>query len=700
MKIWNTAPLVRLLLPFIAGIFTAVWLPVEKGPFFLPVFGILFISAIIFTFTASISRHYRTSWLYGLLINGLLFLMGHQLTILKTDQLAQTHFSKTLNRSDYVYARIASAVVEKEKSVKAMVEVLFTMDTCKATPVFGKAVVYFQKDARSLALKNGDEFILRNNFREIETAKNPQEFDYRQFLFYKGIGKQAYLKTYEWKYNGKNSGNIIINYALRLRDHLLSVFHVAGLKGDEFAVAAALLIGYTDKLDAELLLAYSGTGVLHVLSVSGMHVAIVFVVCNRILFFLDKLKYGSLVKTLLLLLFLWFYAFLSGLSPSVLRAATMFSFIVFAKSVKRNSTIYNTLAASALFLLLWNPYLIMDVGFQLSYLAVTGIVYLQPALSILVSSDNWLLHQLTELISVSIAAQLATLPVSLYYFHQFPNYFLLCNLVVIPLSTCIIYVGMLLIIVSGNALVFKYTALFFSKTVGLLNNLVIHMSQLPYAITDRISIQLPEMCLLYGLIISVHLFFIKKHVVHLKNGLIFILLLLVFQVGKQKERMEQKKVIVYAVPGISAVDFITACEHVFLIDTTHQEQTWMRFVKNSWCKMGLEAPRYASKKMKTASICIEDNCVQFYTCRLIVLNTEEKTKAMHAAGKKILVDYVILSKNVRISIFQLQEVYHPQCIVFDSSNSTQQIKRWEKECAQLHQTCYSIADSGAFVLEL
>src|SRR6185295_11648175 len=186
---------------------------------------------------------------------------------------------------------------------------------------------------------------------------------------------------------------------------------------------------------------------------------------------------------------------LSGLSPSVLRAATMFSFIVCARSFKQNTNIYNTLAASAIFLLLCNPYLIMDVGFQLSYLAVAGIVYIQPSLSELFKTDNWLLQQMADLTTVSIAAQLATLPVSLYYFHQFPNYFLISNLLVIPLSTCVMYLGLLLIAVSGNAWMLHWISVVFSKTLTLLNTIVTLISKLPYAVADAIFIHLPEMCL-------------------------------------------------------------------------------------------------------------------------------------------------------------------------------------------------------------
>lgn len=701
MKIWNTAPLLRLLLPFITGITTAIYIALTNILFSI-LTAAFFLTLFIFSFRFKSILSYRISWLYGIALTCLFFLLGYQLTILKTELFSVTHFSNRLEKSSCVYVRVASAVVEKEKSVKAVVEVLALENGDTIIPVKGKSIIYFQKEERALCLNNGDELILKNKFKKIDSIKNPEEFDYRRFLFYKNIYHQAYLKKSDWTSTGKNSGNILVNAALRLRNKLLSVFQDAGLKGDEYAVAAALLIGYTDKLDPDLLSAYSETGVLHILSVSGMHVAIVFVVFNYILFFLDKLKYGKLLKTLLLIFFLWFYAFLSGLSPSVLRAATMFSFIVCARAFKRNTNIYNTLAASALFLLLWNPYLIMDVGFQLSYLAVAGIVYLQPFLSNLLPDENWLSHQLNGLVSVSIAAQLATLPVSLYYFHQFPNYFLFSNMVIIPLSTCIIYLGMLLIAVSPNAFLLKYITIVFSKAVLALNDLVVYFSNLPFALAEGIYIRIPEMCLLYALIIFLHLFFLKKKFVFLNYSLLFILSLLIFQLIKQATRANQKKMIVYAVPGISAIDLIAAKEHVLLMDTASivNKKSWMQHLKLNWCKMGLEAPLYGNAGLNVPFARIRNDAIQFYDKRIVILNRDEKTKLRYLQKKLFPVDYVIVSKNGALTMLQVKEVYKPACIIFDMSNTLNQIKTWEKECAKIHQACYSVADSGAFRIDI
>ncbi|HET8964395.1 MAG TPA: ComEC/Rec2 family competence protein, partial [Chitinophagales bacterium] len=508
MKTWNAAPLVRLLLPFITGISFAIQQPVYNRLILVAVYLFYLFVCIV---TIKLTRLYQFSWLYGVILNGLLLITGYELTILKTDQYSGNHFFKFKEHSTYCHVRVLSCT-EKEKTVKLTVEMIAVHFKQHSRTVSGKAILYVEKEFRSLQLHYGDELVVKNRFNDVPAPKNPNEFDYRRFLFYKNIYQQAYLTSVEWLDCGVNSGNNLIKFAIGLQERVLSVFQAAGLNKDEFSVASAILIGNRDKLDSTILASYAQTGVLHILSISGMHVALVFFVLNKALFFFDRLKHGRLPKACLLICFLWLYTILSGLSPSVLRAATMLSFVVLGESAKRNLNTYNTLAASAFLLLVINPYLLADVGFQLSYLAVIGIISIQSPLSNFFSTGIWLPDKLLALLSVSLAAQLATFPISLFYFHQFPNYFLLSNLVVMPLSTAIIYTGMLLIAVSSFPFVFQPVALLFSRMLCLLNDLINRISHFPYAVTQDISIQIPETVMLYVWMLLFYFFLRKKQV--------------------------------------------------------------------------------------------------------------------------------------------------------------------------------------------
>ncbi|MBL0329314.1 MAG: ComEC family competence protein [Bacteroidetes bacterium] len=699
MKIWNQAPLVRLLLPFLVGIVAAVYAP-HHFNLLLLVSCFVFIAIAALVLIPKFNLSYRHSFWFGGLINILLFLFAYQLTLYKTEKFAVHHFSHFTHSKILVQARVCEETIRKEKSVKAILEIIAIKAEGGWRSTSGKAVVYFKTDSNATALTYGDELLMHFDFKEVSPPQNPGEFNYKRFLSFHNIYHQAYANTSDWKPLSTNSGNTILKYCIGLRSKLLGVLKNNQLTGDELAVGAALLLGYTDKLDAELISAYSSTGALHVLSVSGLHVAIVYMVMNWLLFLLDKHKKTRFLKTVLLLLFLWFYAALTGLSPSVLRAATMFSFIVVAKATNKHTNIYNTLAASALFLLLINPYLLMEVGFQLSYLAVIGIVYIQPKIYEWFTFDNWLLDQIWMITAVSMAAQLATFPLGLHYFHQFPNYFFISNLIVIPLSTLILYVGIAVFVFSEISVVVNYLAMAFAWLIWFLNASVKWMESLPFSLLQGISISVAETWLLYGLIVLILFYLNNRNYKFLMLALSAVILILISQVIEQQKQSQQKKMVIYSIPKTTAIDFIHSRENVLLTDTAFAEnKSGLLFrVKHNWWDLGLTTSEVVSGDVEREGLKIHGPWIQFFNTRIYVLSQAIQWK--ESTTEKPTVDYIVVSKNVKMSIEEIRRVFQVKTLVFDLSNSAYKIKQWKKECEVLHQEYYSIADEGAFEVVL
>lgn len=694
MKIWNQAPLVRLLLPFLVGIVTAVYLP-HHFYYLLVVSWIVFIAIAAIVLIPKFNLSYRHSFWFGGLTNILLFLFAYQLTLFKTERFATHHFSHYATSKNVVQARVCEETIRKEKSVKAILEIIAIKEEGGWRLTSGKAVVYFKIDSNATVLTYGDELLLRVSFKEVPPPQNPGEFNYKRFLSFHNIYHQTFVNASDWKLVRTNSGNPILTYCIGLRSKLLGVLKNNQLTGDELAVGAALLLGYTDKLDAELIAAYSSTGALHVLSVSGLHVAIVYMVMNWLLFLLDKHKKTRFLKTVLLLLFLWFYAALTGLSPSVLRASTMFSFIVVAKATNKHTNIYNTLAASAMFLLLINPYLLMEVGFQLSYLAVIGIVYIQPKIYEWFTFDNWLLDQIWMITAVSMAAQVATFPLGLHYFHQFPNYFFISNLVVIPLSTLILYLGIGVFVFSEISVLVNYLAMAFTWLIWLLNASVKWMESLPFSLLQGISISVAETWLLYGLIVLMLLYLNKRNYKFLMLALSVVILILISQVIEQQKQSQQKKMVIYSVPKTTAIDFIHARENVLLTDTSFaQNKSGLLFrIMHNWWDLGLNVSEVVSGDVEREVLKIHGPWIQFYNKRLYVLAQAIQLKEPYT--EKPLVDYVVVSKNVKMSIEEIRHLFQVKTIVFDLSNAEYKIKQWKKECEVLQQQYCSVADEGA-----
>lgn len=699
MKVWNKAPLVRLLLPFLIGIIAAANFTIHLyATLTCAICAFILLAAIVLIPKFNIA--YRKSYFFGILLNSLLFIFAYQLTLFNTQKYSSNHFSNYCSEKNIVYGRLADSYIEQEKTLKAVVEILAIRDGDSWRVCSGKAMMYFKNNNEALQLKYGDELLIHTQFKDVSGPKNPGEYNYKRFLSFHNIWQQAYVSDFSWKNANCNSGNFIMSRSLKLRKYLLDVFQKNELTGDELSVGAALLLGYTNKLDADIISAYSSTGALHVLSVSGLHVAIVYLVFSSMLFFLDKHKKTRIIKAILLISFLWFYAAITGLSPSVLRAATMFSFIIVAKTFNRHTNIYNTLAASAFLLLLINPYLIMDVGFQLSYLAVAGIVYIQPKIDAWFQIDNWLIAQIWTITSVSIAAQIATFPLGLYYFHQFPNYFLLSNLIVIPISTLILYIGISLFVFSPIPLAAKYISIVFTWLIWILNLSVKWIESLPYSLLQGISISVFETVLLYGLIILFFLFTSTKKYKYLFLSLSFCIFILLSQAIEQNKEYNQKKITVYNIAKTSAIDFINAKSNVLLTDREFaKNKSMLSFhILHNWWELGLNDSRIISEEYMKNDIYIKSGYIQFRNKRIVILDHAIEFKKNNS--EPFSLDYLIVSKNVKMSVQEMKRLFRANKIIFDSSNSNYQIIKWKKECKVLEQEYFDVMNEGAVELIL
>lgn len=233
MKIWNLAPLVRLFIPFLTGIIAAVYFPFQFDClFFLIIFLTLIISAIVLIPALSIS--YKRSYWFGVLLNATLFITAYQLSILKTEKFNADHFSKSMDSTSYVYVRLKEPYLEKENTLKVVMEILGVKKGNDWKPTSGKAMIYFQKDARSLQLNYGDELLLKANFVEVPKPQNPGEYDYKRFLAFHNICQQAYIKKNDWIYTGNNTANTFIKYCIDLRNSLLTILTTNHIKGMNF----------------------------------------------------------------------------------------------------------------------------------------------------------------------------------------------------------------------------------------------------------------------------------------------------------------------------------------------------------------------------------------------------------------------------------------------------------------------------------
>ena len=303
----------------------------------------------------------------------------------------------------------------------------------------GKVMVNLHQDSMGRAYLYGDRIIFVNQTQEIPPALNPQQFDYREYMAKRFIYHQTVLQSDQLRLLKANEGKLLIGYALKMRIYLVHKFRQYLSDEPAFQLSTALLLGYRAELDPALLSAFTQTGTVHVLSVSGLHVSMVFFILYRLLNFLDRYASGRNLRLILSFICIWSYVILTGLAPPILRAGIMISFFLVTQGTRRPQNNLNTLFASAFFMMLLDAKVLFDVGFQLSYSAMLGLFTVYPLLRSIWLPQHIRLRSVMEVVWISISAQLFTAPLALFYFQQFPNFFLLGNLFIMLPSNLIMY---------------------------------------------------------------------------------------------------------------------------------------------------------------------------------------------------------------------------------------------------------------------
>lgn len=355
------------------------------------------------------------------------------------------------------------------------------------TSVTGLILVNIPLDSTNQKLKVDDEIMVFSKAESIKPPLNPYQFNYKNYL--ENLGVYHQIRTTPTHFIKNDNATItIVGTASSARNHIISKLRQANFGSDELGVIQALLLGQRADISAETYSDYQKAGAVHILAVSGLHIGILLVLIQ---FFLRPLKYLPRGRTLVLIcsvVFIWGYAFVAGMSPSITRATTMFTFVAYALYLNRPSNSFNILALSVLFILLFiNPNLLFQVGFQMSYAAVFAILWIFPLLQKFWFPKNKIVRYFWQLLCVSIAAQIGVLPISLFYFHQFPGLFFISNLLIIPALGMILGVGILIIFLALIDWLPSQIVWAYNEVIGQINGLIAWVAQQERFIFQSVS---------------------------------------------------------------------------------------------------------------------------------------------------------------------------------------------------------------------
>jgi len=657
-------PFVRLVFPLIFGIITATFFFQNQLVYLILLLGALLGLLIVNVLSkGKISQSiFATSGSFVYLITFSLgaFISSHYIEI---DN--KLHFSN-LKNARFLLAEVIEAPVEKRKSDKTIIIIKAAQDSLgNWQNTSGKLLLYTEKNDSTRSLQQGDEIILPNKISTLREPSNPGEFNYKRYLSFKYIHHQAYFKNNEYTIR-KNDKKTLWNFAQGLRKRMQSVLINNGLTDNNLAVASALLLGEKGLLDPEIHQAYAAAGAMHVLAVSGLHVGIIYLILNHIFSLIFRSK-NSPSKTIIIVIVLWLYAMITGLSPSVVRAATMFSAISIGRLMNNKQNIYNTLASSAFVLLLFKPNFLFEVGFQLSYLAVIGIIYLHPKIYHLFHFSNGILDKVWSLTAVSISAQLATFPLGVLYFHIFPSYFFLSNLVVIPAAVIIMYFGISLFVFSFYEPIANWISTELIGIINALNHFVAWIQNLPNAVIENIHFSVLDTWMLYLVILFGSLFLIKKRVKHLILCLASIFIIISARSYDFFSFKNNHFLCVYDISKSSAINFISQ-DYNYMIDVgkLNVDLNSNPFqMKNNWIRHGygncikVDPAEFSDKNYKS----IGEKIWGAFGQKIAVINEVQTVKF----PEPIPIDILLISKSKGMKIQAILDNYLPKEIILDSS---------------------------------
>jgi competence protein ComEC len=610
---------------------------------------------------------------------GIFFFVGVSSVYFNNDRNYNNYYKKYLVKNALVTFKVSKVLKPSIYNDKYEVEVV-KIDS-KST--IGNILLNVKKDSANSSLKVDELIISKAVFKELMSPLNPYQFNYKSYLAKQGMYQQLFVDSDEYKSLGYGNSSLK-GLAARCRTKIQKSLLKYNFKNDELGVINALLLGQRQDISKELTTDYQKAGAIHILAVSGLHVGVILLILSFLFKPIERLKNGAFLKAFLIVLVLWAFAFIAGLSASVVRAVTMFTFLAIGLSFHKKNVVFFSLISSLFFLLIAKPMFLFDVGFQLSYLAVFGIIWIQPKLYAVWKPKFKMVDFFWQLFTVSIAAQVGVLALSIYYFQQFPTLFLLSNLVIVPCLMYILIGGVLVFLLALLNLLPQFFADIYGSVISLMNGFVSWISMQEQFLLKEISISLIMMVSIYVFIFSGVQFLIHRKAKKLLYFVLAIFILQIIFLYELKENNDQKELIIFHKSRKSVIGERIG-KRLFL---QHNLDT-LNF-KNDY---SLKSYRI-SEKIEQIHQATFNNFINFQNKNILIVDSLGVYKI-----KGLVKPIVVLQNSPKINLLRLLQHLDPIQIVADGSNYRSDINRWEIICAKQDVPFHYTGDKGAFILK-
>lgn len=667
-------PLAKITLAFLLGILMAFYFPPNPKWIFGLLVVFLLLLSVLFSRTKT---NQSTKNYFSILSYFISLLIGMSSLIVQTDSFRENNYSNHNTVFEKEHS-ITLILREKLKNTKYNQRYIALVQKINNKNYSGRILLNIPKNL-STTFEIGTILNIKGHLQQNKKPDNPNQFDYGNYL----NNKQIYAQLYAIPSNIKVSTEVkkdIWFYVAQLNSRISHNLEESHFDKTALAVASALILGQRQDIAPEIIQDYQYAGAVHILSVSGLHVGFIFLLIKFLLSPIPNTRKGSFIKLTTTLLSLFLFALIAGLSPSIIRSVVMFSFVAIGLHLRRSVNIYHTLLVSMLLILLFQAYFLFDVGFQLSYLAVFFIVWFQPILSKIWQPKNRILKYSWDIITVSFAAQIGTLPLSLYYFHQFPGLFFITNLAVIPLVSIIMFWGVVVMSFAAIGL----TAFWLTKplewSIILLNKIINTIASFEQFIIKDIPFNFVLLTTSYIFILAIIIWLKKLDF----NKLVFVLCAIIglqsaylfnqWKIQNQEEWIvfnQKKKTLIVQRQGNDV--------HLYSNDSTS--------AKNKMLHSYLLGNFSQIKKQKALS-----HLTYFKGNKILLLDS------MGIFPKNIKPDIVLLTQSPKINLDRMLLSLKPKIVIADGSNYKSILKHWKASCEKQKIPFHATAEKGFFQL--
>jgi competence protein ComEC len=672
-------PLARITISFLAGILAVYYFqPLPKQVFSFLAF--VFCAFVLMYFISKKSN--SNPFYFGLAAYFLAFSIGASTQIIHTNSFQKNNY--THNKTIYDQSHLMSVTIrEKLRSSIYNDRYIVLLNQIDDSLKSGRILLNVRKDSLNQTFEIGTRLQLTASLYKTAAAKNPNQFDYGKYL----ENKQIYAQCYVDAANIKIGAYIVKDawyYTSRLRSKIIHNLKKTHFNTNELNVAIALILGQQQDISPEIIKDYQFAGAVHILSVSGLHIGFILLFVTFLLKPFPNTKKGSFIKLIIILVSLSSFGLIAGLAPSVLRSVTMFSFVAIGMYLRRSTNIFHTLLVSMLLILLVQPSFLFDVGFQLSYLALFFILWLQPLLAQLWKPKNKIANYFWDILTVSFAAQIGTLPLSIYYFHQFPGLFFLTNMVIIPFLSVIMGLGVLVMTLAAFDWIPIFLAQLLQWSIFILNKIINTIASYEQFIFRDISFNWQLLLSLYVLIIATIVWFKKPS---FKRLAVTLVALIIFQICFYHTHwtiQNQKELVVFNSKKNTLIaerngENVSLYAQDSLLEVAQKNKILTEYL------MGNFSHLTSKKKLQ--------NLIYFNENKILILDS------LGVYPKNIRPDIVVITQSPKINLERFLQTTKPKMVIADASNYKTIQKLWKATCLKTKIPFHATAEKGFYRLE-